>query len=158
MEISSSGRATRVALACVLASLTVLVTAGPAAAQNESTPKWDIFAGYQWLHPNITVPAPFSDPSNPTPFVVPDMSRGLGGALTYNVDKHWGMELDLGYNWKDGTPYNTTISGGPRFMWGNEGVKWVSFSAAVWILHSPRCSRFASSRRITCGRTITFPS
>lgn len=122
MEITSLSRATRVVLACAVALLTVVMTDGPVAAQTESTPKWDIFAGYQWLHPNITVPAPFSDPSNPTSFVVPDMSRGLGGALTYNVDPHWGMELDLGYNWKDGTPYNTTISGGPRFMWRDEGV------------------------------------
>src|SRR5437868_13958679 len=96
MEISSSGRATRVALACVLASLTVLVTAGSAAAQNESTPKWDIFAGYQWLHPNITTPTAFGDPSNPTPFLVPDMAKGIGRALTYNDQPHWGLDVDLG--------------------------------------------------------------
>src|ERR1700746_2653502 len=121
MEISSSGRAPRVALECVIALLTVLVTAGPAAAQSESTPKWDIFAGYQWLHPNITTPLAFGDPSNPTPFLVPDMAKGVGGALTYNVDPHWGLEVDLGYNTKAGN-YDTTISGGPRFMWRNEGV------------------------------------
>jgi outer membrane protein OmpA-like peptidoglycan-associated protein len=132
MEITSLSRATRVALACAVALLTLLVTAGPAAAQTESTPKWDIFAGYQWLHPNITTPAPFSNPSNPTPFIVPDMSRGLGGAVTYNVDPHWGMELDLGYNWKGGTPYNTTISGGPRFMWRSEGVNFFMHGLASY--------------------------
>ena len=92
MEITTLSRATRVALACAVALLTVLVTAGPVAAQTESTPKWDLFAGYQWLHPNITTPAAFGDPSNPTPFLVPDMAKGVGGALTYNVDPHWGLE------------------------------------------------------------------
>jgi outer membrane protein OmpA-like peptidoglycan-associated protein len=121
MEITSLSRATRVALACAVALLTLLVTAGPVAAQTESTPKWDIFAGYQWLHPNITTPLAFGDPSNPTPFLVPDMAKGVGGALTYNVDPHWGLEVDLGYNTKAGN-YDTTISGGPRFMWRNEGV------------------------------------
>ena len=60
MEINSLSRASRVALAYVVAFLTLLVTAGPAAAQTESTPKWDLFAGYQWLHTGITTPAGFS--------------------------------------------------------------------------------------------------
>ncbi len=98
MEINSLSRGCRVALACAVVCLTLLVTAGPAGAQSESTPKWDIFAGYQWLHPGITTPAAYSNPSSPSPFVVPDMSLGLGGAVTYNFDPHWGMEVDLGYN------------------------------------------------------------
>jgi hypothetical protein len=121
MEITSLSRATRVALACALALLTVLVIAGPVAAQTESTPKWDLFIGYQWLHPNITTPAAYSDPNNPTPFLVPDMAKGIGGALTYNVDPHWGLELDLGHSTK-ASNYDSTISAGPRFMWRNEGV------------------------------------
>jgi outer membrane protein OmpA-like peptidoglycan-associated protein len=121
MEISSLSRGWRVALACAVLLLTLLVTAGPVAAQSESTPKWDLFVGYQWLHPNITTPAAFGDPSNPTPFIVPDMARGIGGALTYNVDPHWGLEVDLGHSTKAGN-YDSTISAGPRFIWRNEGV------------------------------------
>lgn len=122
MEISRLSRASRVAFACAVALLTVIVTARPAAAQqSESTPKWDLFAGYQWLHTNITTPAAFSNPSSPTPFPVPDMSRGVGGALTYNVDPHWGMELDLGHSTQSGN-YDSTISGGPRLMWRGEGL------------------------------------
>jgi outer membrane protein OmpA-like peptidoglycan-associated protein len=121
MEVSSLNRGCRVALACAVICLTLLVTAGPAAAQSESTPKWDIFAGYQWLHPGIRTPAAFSVPSSPTPFVVPDMPVGLGGAVTYNFDPHWGMEVDLGHNTHDGS-YVSTISGGPRFIWRTEGA------------------------------------
>src|SRR3954468_2424624 len=121
MEISLR-RACRVMFMCAVAVITLLLTAGPAAAQTEQpTPKWDLFAGYQWLHTGITTPAAYSDPNNPTGFIVPDMPRGAGLAFTYNVDPHWGMELDFGHNWQTGN-YDSTISGGPRFMWRTEGL------------------------------------
>jgi hypothetical protein len=84
MNINSLSRGCRVVLKCAVAGLTLLVTAGPAVAQTESAPKWDIFAGYQWLHPGITTPVAFGDPSNPSRYVVPDITQGLGGAVTYN--------------------------------------------------------------------------
>ena len=37
---------------CLLISATVV-------AQEEPTPKVDLFVGYQWLHPGIRVPFPF---------------------------------------------------------------------------------------------------
>jgi len=61
------------------------------------------------------VPTPFGDLANPTPFVVPDMSKGFGSSFTYNFDPHWGAEFDLGQNWGNGN-YETTGSIGPRFM------------------------------------------
>ncbi len=85
-------------------------------AQSDSNPKWDLFIGYQWLHPGGTVPAPGGDPSNPTPFKIPDMPAGLGEDLTYNFDPHWGTEFDVGHNW--GSSNNEcTYSVGPRFIW-----------------------------------------
>jgi len=56
------------------------------------------------------------DPNNPTAFNVPDMTKGIGGALTYNVDHYWGTEVDLGYNRGQGNSEGT-VSFGPRFMW-----------------------------------------
>jgi outer membrane protein OmpA-like peptidoglycan-associated protein len=85
-------------------------------AQSDTNPKWDVFAGYQYFHPGITVPAAFSDPNNPIPFKVQDMTKGLGAALTYNFDPHWGAEFDLGENWGNGNDA-TTASFGPRFIW-----------------------------------------
>ena len=98
----------------LLLSMSLIST--PALAQSDSNPKWDLFVGYQWLHPGGTVPAPFGDPNNPTPFKIPDMAKGFGSAFTYNFDPHWGLELDLGHNWGDSN-YETTGSVGPRFMW-----------------------------------------
>jgi outer membrane protein OmpA-like peptidoglycan-associated protein len=94
----------------------LVLISGTALAQSDSNPKWDLFAGYQYLHPGGSVPAAFSNPNNPTAYMVPDMSRGFGAALTYNLDPHWGGELDLGQNWGSSN-YETTASLGPRFMW-----------------------------------------
>jgi outer membrane protein OmpA-like peptidoglycan-associated protein len=110
---SRSGKSQLVVVLLALLAASLLSTS--ALAQSDSNPKWDLFVGYQWLHPGGNVPAPFGDVNSPTPFQVPDMSKGFGSSLTYNFDPHWGLEADLGHNWGDNN-YETTASGGPRFI------------------------------------------
>jgi hypothetical protein len=116
----SKGRTAIIGLMVVLA---VSLISSPALAQSDSNPKWDLFAGYQWLHPGGTVPTPFGDFNNPTPYQVPDMSKGFGSALTYNFDPHWGMEFDFGHNWGSSN-YEATASVGPRFIWRTDGANY----------------------------------
>jgi outer membrane protein OmpA-like peptidoglycan-associated protein len=85
-------------------------------AQSDAPPKYDIFLGYQWLHPGATLAKPFGDFTNPVAYKLPDMSLGFGAAFTYNIDRHWGAEFDLGDNWGNSN-FETTIAAGPRFMW-----------------------------------------
>ena len=92
--------------------LTVVLPSTVTLAQDVEVPKWELFAGYQWLHPGATVPAPNGDYNNPTPYTVPDMPFGLGAAATYNFQKYFGLEGDLGRNWDHG--YEGTISAGPK--------------------------------------------
>jgi hypothetical protein len=102
----------------LLAVLAVSLFSNSAFGQSDPNPKWDLFAGYQWLHPGATVPEPHGDPNNPTPFKLPDLTKGVGVALTYNFDPHWGLEFDLGHNWGDNQLiYENTSSVGPRFIW-----------------------------------------
>ena len=61
----------------LLAVLAVSLISIPALAQSDSNPKYDLFVGYQWLHPGGNVPTPFGDFNNPTPFNVPDMAEGI---------------------------------------------------------------------------------
>jgi hypothetical protein len=96
---------------------------GTAFAQSDANPKWDLFVGYQWLHPGGTVPSPFTDFNNPTGMKVPDMSPGLGSSITYNFDPHWGLEADFGHNWCCGN-YETTGSIGPRFIWRTDSANY----------------------------------
>jgi hypothetical protein len=99
----------------LLVILAVSLISLPAFAQSDANPKWDLFVGYQWLHPGGTVPAPFTDFNNPGVYKVPDMSPGFGSALTYNFDKHFGAEFDFGQNWGSAN-YEVTGSLGPRIM------------------------------------------
>lgn len=120
MKLRNSGRA-RVTFAVVLSvSAAMIAFSTSASAQSDTAPKYDIYLGYQWMHPGATVPAPFGNPNNPTPYKVPDMSTGLGGAFTYNFDRHWGAEFDLGHSWGNSN-YESSFSAGPRFMWRTEG-------------------------------------
>lgn len=98
----------------IFAILTVVSISSVAFGQADSNPKWDLFAGYQYLHPGITIP--LGDPNSPTPYRVQDMSPGFGAALTYNLDPHWGVEFDFGHNWASSDDL-TTASAGPRFIW-----------------------------------------
>jgi outer membrane protein OmpA-like peptidoglycan-associated protein len=113
----------RPAVAGFFAILTLVLISSVAFAQSDSNPKWDIFAGYQYLHPGATVPGAFGDPDNPIAYKVPDMTKGFGAALTYNFDPHWGFEFDLGHNWGSGN-YELTASVGPRFIWRTDSMNY----------------------------------
>ena len=88
-------------------------------AQDQTTPKWDIFGGYQWTHPGGHVPNPFV-PGGPS-IQPPDMGKGAGAALTYNFDEHWGLEGDIGHDRND-FGYESTFSVGPRLMFRTPGM------------------------------------
>ena len=104
---------------CSLLALGLLSAA--AVAQEEETPKYDLFLGYQWLHPGATVPLPFQPPNVPVAQKMGDIAQGAGGAFTYNFTPHWGLEADYGGNSNKNGSENTA-SVGPRFAWRTEGV------------------------------------
>jgi outer membrane protein OmpA-like peptidoglycan-associated protein len=125
MSISSTlskERAVRGVLVVLALSVSFLFSIS-ASAQSDANPKWDLFVGYQWLHPGGTVPAPFGDINNPTAYKVPDMAKGFGSSLTYNFDQHFGGEIDFGHNWGNSN-YETTASIGPRFMFRTEDANY----------------------------------
>ena len=121
MLLSSYARKGGLVRVGFFAILAILAVSSSAFAQTDSTPKWDWFLGYQWMHPGITVP--FGDPNGPTAYKVPDMSKGLGTAVTYNFDPHWGAELDFGYN-AGSSNSESTVSAGPRVMWRTEDANY----------------------------------
>jgi len=125
MSLCSEFNKGRAAVIGLLLAITVSLLSSPALAQNnEQTPTWDVFVGYQWLHPGGTVPTPYGDYNSATPFNIPDMARGVGGTLTYNFNAHWGLSGDIGHNWTDNSVYESTYSIGPRFMWRTEGANY----------------------------------
>jgi outer membrane protein OmpA-like peptidoglycan-associated protein len=128
MSIGSNSRGCRLLKAAPLAIFAVVLCAS-AGAQSDNTPKWDVFGGYQWQHPGGTVPLSTGDPDSPTAYKLPDESKGIGGAFTYNFDAHFGLETDFGYS-RD-TPSSSsewTVSIGPRLIWRTD--------AAAMFLHA----------------------
>ena len=98
------------------------VFSGLALAQDEQTPKYELFAGYQWLHPGGTVPGPGGTFNNPVPLKLADMPDGAGGSFTYNFNKYTGAVLDFGRNWT-GNSDETTLSVGPKLGLRLENTK-----------------------------------
>jgi hypothetical protein len=104
-------RSGRVLFFSFLLILTAVLLSAVALAQDVETPKYEIFAGYQWLHPGAEVPAPFGNYNAPTKMNIKDMPAGFGTAFTYNFQKYFGLEGDFGYNWDN---YEATLSTGPK--------------------------------------------
>jgi hypothetical protein len=123
MILNNTPRASRLFVAGLSAVITVILVSSSAFSQSDSTPKWDAFAGYQYLYPGSSVPAPGGDPNSPTPFKLPGMAKGIGGALTYNFAPHFGLETDFGYNRDTGSGSSEWTAGaGPRFIVRGDGV------------------------------------
>jgi|CZKR01.1.fsa_nt_gi outer membrane protein OmpA-like peptidoglycan-associated protein len=119
MILNTPARGCRLFVACLSALIVVVLISASASAQSDSNPKWDVFLGYQYLHPGITVPS--GDPNNPIALKVRDMPLGAGSAVTYNFDPHWGAEFDFGHNWSSNDSV-TTLSAGPRFIWRTDSA------------------------------------
>ena len=112
-------RSERVLLTSFLLMLTVVLLSVVTLAQDVETPKYEIFAGYQWLHPGGTVPTPFGNYNAPTGMKIPDMPAGFGTSFTWNFQKYFGLEGDFGHNWDD---YETTVSVGPKATYRTENA------------------------------------
>jgi hypothetical protein len=92
-----------------------------AVAQEDAAPKWDVFVGYQWLHPGITVPSPFQPATAPIGVKMGDIPEGGGAAVTYNFSRFLGLEADYGANKNDNGSVQT-VSIGPRLAYRNQGT------------------------------------
>ena len=92
-----------------------------AMAQEEETPKVDLFVGYQWLHPGATVPRHFNRRMLRWDKRWATFRRAPAPAATYNFTPHWGLEADYGGN-NNKYGSENTVSIGPRFAWRSEGV------------------------------------
>jgi outer membrane protein OmpA-like peptidoglycan-associated protein len=115
----------------LLSSLVIFLGVVGAAGQEEETPKFELFTGYQWLHPGATVPAPGHNFNNPVGLNLPDLPDGAGGSLTYFFSKYVGLEGDFGRNWDDHTD-ETTVSLGPKLEGRANGANFFINALLSW--------------------------
>ncbi|MFZ0283978.1 MAG: outer membrane beta-barrel protein [Terriglobales bacterium] len=103
----------RVIGGCLLMIMAVFLLSTMALAQQDETPKYEIFAGYQWLHPGGTVPAPGLSLNAPVGLELQNLPAGGGASFTYFFTNHLGLEGDFGRNQNDNSN-ETTLSVGPH--------------------------------------------
>jgi hypothetical protein len=128
MSLYPESRSNRVMLMVSWLIVLLLCFLPDAMAQDENPPKFDLFAGYQWLNPGGTVPTASFPPfqSTPGPAVgtrLPSMPKGWGATGTYNFSRMLGLSVDVGGNYQD-LANESTIMVGPRFMYRGEGVNY----------------------------------
>jgi hypothetical protein len=113
---SRNGRIIRL---CLFLTLLSILFSCVASAQ-QTPPKFDIFAGYQWLDPGGSVPGGPDGNGGVLPFKLPSMGKGGGLAFGYNFHPNFALEGDIGVNLKDQFDVST-FSIGPRYTWRSEG-------------------------------------
>src|SRR5947209_7461448 len=108
--------------AVLISGLASLFFATPAAAQ-EVTPKCDVFGGYSFFYPAADLPA--RNPGASLPIVMRQESnpRGVGGSITCNLNRWFGLTFDGSKNWGSGEKSSDkvddsgfmNVSFGPKF-------------------------------------------
>jgi hypothetical protein len=111
--------------------LTILLLSAATLAQDEERPKYELFTGYQYLHPGGTVPAAGFPANNPSGLDLVDMPKGFGTSLTYNFSKYVGLEGDFGRNWADRQD-ETTTSIGPKLEARKEDAAFFLHTLLSW--------------------------
>jgi outer membrane protein OmpA-like peptidoglycan-associated protein/opacity protein-like surface antigen len=102
MSSQSSIHPSRV-LIMLPAVIAVLCTLGTlAAAQDQPAPKWELFGGYSFLYPNADVHALLPGGLLPVSSPLESNPRGIGGSITYDFDRWFGLTLDGSTHWGSG--------------------------------------------------------
>jgi outer membrane protein OmpA-like peptidoglycan-associated protein len=89
--------AMRFAVVAVLCSVGTL-----AVAQDQPAPKWELFGGYSFLYPNADLHALLPGGLLPVSSPLESNPRGLGGSITYDFNRWFGLTLDASTHWGSG--------------------------------------------------------
>jgi outer membrane protein OmpA-like peptidoglycan-associated protein/opacity protein-like surface antigen len=85
------------------AMLAVLCTfATLAAAQDQPTPKWELYGGYSFFHPGADVHGQLPGALLPLSSRLEANPRGAGASLTYDFNRWFGWTLDTSTHWGSG--------------------------------------------------------
>ena len=116
---------------CGLLLAAILLLSAFASAQEDQTPKFELFTGYQWLNPGGKVPTVAGTYNNPVQQPLPSLPKGVDVSLTYFFQPHLGLEGDLGRSWT-GSADETTGSVGPHIEFRQEHLNVFAHAMVSW--------------------------
>jgi hypothetical protein len=116
-------------------ALTLLLLSTAVFAQEEVTPKVDIFAGYSWMNVGGRV----------GPFNLKGINKGWGIASTYNFNQYAGLTLDTDAHYGDIVNVSTVMFG-PRLKFREEHFQ--PFAQALVGLHRLSLNGYGTDNRI----------
>jgi outer membrane protein OmpA-like peptidoglycan-associated protein len=96
-SLCSGFAATRLAIIAVLCSVGTL-----AAAQDQPSPKWELYGGYSFLYPNADVHGLLPGGVLPVSSPLESNPRGAGTSITYDFNRWFGLTLDASTHWGSG--------------------------------------------------------
>jgi outer membrane protein OmpA-like peptidoglycan-associated protein len=76
--------------------------AAPAAAQDRPAPKWELYGGYSFVYPDADVHALLPGGLLPVSSPLESNPRGVGGSITYDFNRWFGLTLDGSTHWGSG--------------------------------------------------------
>jgi outer membrane protein OmpA-like peptidoglycan-associated protein len=85
------------ALLAFLCSVGALAT-----AQEQPTPKWELFGGYSFIYPNADVHGVLPGGILPVSSAMESNPKGIGTSLTYNFSRWFGLTADASGHWGSG--------------------------------------------------------
>jgi len=86
-----------------LAVLAILFSVGAlAVAQDQPAPKWELYAGYSFFDPATNVHGLLPGGSLPVSSRLESNPHGIGGSVTYNFNRWFGLTADGSGNWGSG--------------------------------------------------------
>jgi outer membrane protein OmpA-like peptidoglycan-associated protein len=102
MSSQSHNRYRRIAI-LLLALPAFLGSVGAiAAAQEQPTPKWELFGGYSYIYPNTDVHGTLPLGVLPVSSALESNPKGIGASLNYNFSRWFGMTVDASGHWGSG--------------------------------------------------------
>src|ERR1700680_1432403 len=102
MSSRSQNSCSRVAIMWLAAVVVPCVLGMFAAAQDQPTPKWEIFGGYSFFDPAAHVHGLLPGGLLPVTSRLESNPRGVGASVTYNFNRWFGLTADGSGHWGRG--------------------------------------------------------
>jgi outer membrane protein OmpA-like peptidoglycan-associated protein len=102
MSSQSHNPSRRVAMLLLALSAFLGSVGAIATAQEQTTPKWELFGGYSYLYPNTDVHGTLPLGVVPVSSALESNPKGIGTSLTYNFSRWFGLSADASGHWGSG--------------------------------------------------------